>query len=218
MKFITEEVLRELFRKEPFTSYEIKADQRLTPGGRQFLLDRGVKVWEQDFSIKQDTKKVNAKEADCSIGKKIITSKLKSMEALFLDNAQKLLNIDICLAQSIIKLGKCFSDVSSFQASSYEKNCLKECNGINIQNFSNDLDDCFEITEFHIQLEKGREIIILHRLRCSLRELGLFILEYQTNSSENEYQDITKMVNQSINTLSQMVCSMVGGKKCQKEN
>lgn len=39
MKFITEDDLRDLYFKNPFTSYEIKDDTRLTPGARQFLID-----------------------------------------------------------------------------------------------------------------------------------------------------------------------------------
>lgn len=35
MKFVTEDDLRILFKREPFTSYHIPPDTRLTPGGRQ---------------------------------------------------------------------------------------------------------------------------------------------------------------------------------------
>ena len=40
MKFITEDDLRDIYRKDPFTSYEIQPGARLTPGARQFLQDR----------------------------------------------------------------------------------------------------------------------------------------------------------------------------------
>lgn len=218
MKFITEEDLRELFKKEPFTSYEIKAGQRLTPGGRQFLLDRGVKVREHTTNIKEASKADKPKEAVSSLKKKISDSKLKSMEAMFLASARELLSTDPFLAQSVIKLGKFFSDSKKLRENSSEKLCCKDCTGIKIDNFSDNLDDCFEITEFHIQLEIGREIIILHKLRCALRELGFFMLEHETDHSENGDVNITEVVNQSINTLSQMICSIMGGKKCQKES
>lgn len=222
MKFITEEDLRELFKKEPFTSYEIKAGQRLTPGGRQFLLDRGVKICEHTTNIKAEKKADNKadkpKETISSLKKKILDSKLKSMEAMFLASAREVLSTDPFLAQSVIKLSKTFSDSKRLKENSSEKLWCKDCTGIKIDNFSDNLDDCFEITEFHIQLEIGREIIILHKLRCALRELGFFMLEHETNHSENGDVNITEVVNQSINTLSQMICSIMGGKKCQKEN
>ena len=46
MKFITEDELRFLYRKEPFTTYEPEPGTRLTPGARQFLLDRGIDMYD----------------------------------------------------------------------------------------------------------------------------------------------------------------------------
>ena len=50
MKYITEDVLRDVYRREPFTSYELEEGARLTPGARQFLADRGINMFE-DGSI-----------------------------------------------------------------------------------------------------------------------------------------------------------------------
>ena len=44
MRFLTEEDLRLLYRNSPFAEYRIEPDTRLTPGGRQFLNDRGVRI------------------------------------------------------------------------------------------------------------------------------------------------------------------------------
>lgn len=41
MRFLTEEDLRLLYRNTPFAEYHIEPGTRLTPGGRQFLNDRG---------------------------------------------------------------------------------------------------------------------------------------------------------------------------------
>ena len=46
MKFITEEDLRDLYKKQPFTDYDLKEGERLTPGARQFLVDRGVDMYD----------------------------------------------------------------------------------------------------------------------------------------------------------------------------
>lgn len=40
MKFITEDELRYLYKKEPFTSYELEPGAKLTPGAREFLADK----------------------------------------------------------------------------------------------------------------------------------------------------------------------------------
>ncbi|AOY74599.1 hypothetical protein [Clostridium formicaceticum] len=224
MKFITEEDLRDLFRKEPFTTYAIKAGERLTPGGRQFLLDRGINMVEDDPSMKKGTEDIKepSKEIETKDHwkKKMFYWKMKSMEALFLMTAEELLSRDILLAQSVIHLGKQFSNIKNgLQTNAIETFGCKECIGIKSDNFFDDLDDCFEITEFHIQLEKGRAIILLHRLRCALRELEAFLLEaFENNDSENEfYKEMIGKVHQSINALSQMICSIFGGKRCQRE-
>ncbi|WFD11755.1 ethanolamine utilization protein [Tepidibacter hydrothermalis] len=226
MKFITEEDLRNLLKKEPFTIYKIKVGERLTPGARQFLLDRGIKIFDDGSYIKKGTENIEKESKAIEIRnnwkKKMFDCKMKSMEALFLITAEELLSRDVFLAQRVIDLGKQFSSIKKAldAKNTSETFCFKECTGIKADNFSDDLDDCFEITEFHIQLEKGREIVILHRLRCALRELEPFILElFENNDSENKIcKDIIGKVNQSINTLSQIICSIFGGKRCQRKN
>ncbi len=52
MKFITEEYLRDLYRKEPFNTYKLEQGQRLTPGAAEYLSDKGIKL--------SDDSKVNA--------------------------------------------------------------------------------------------------------------------------------------------------------------
>ena len=47
MKFITEADLRAIYKANPFTSYTLPAEARLTPGARQYLLDLGVDMYER---------------------------------------------------------------------------------------------------------------------------------------------------------------------------
>ena len=56
MRFITEEDLRQRFRRERFTEYEPEAGTRLTPGARQFLSDRGIRLTETDCRLLAETK------------------------------------------------------------------------------------------------------------------------------------------------------------------
>ncbi|WP_211660219.1 hypothetical protein [Peptoniphilus faecalis] len=62
MKFITEDDLRDLYFKSPFTSYEIKQGTRLTPGARQFLIDFKI-----DFNINNKIKKAYKKNCEDNI-------------------------------------------------------------------------------------------------------------------------------------------------------
>ena len=98
-------------------------------------------------------------------------------------------------------------------------NC-KGCTGMNSKNFFDDIDDCFDITEFYMQLSKSKEILELHELRCKLRELEILIIEeFDGSEVDNEIGDkLIKYVNWFINSLSQIICSVVGGKVCQRKS
>ncbi len=47
MKFITEEILRQFYDENPAFEYALESTERLTPGARQFLLDRGVNLYDK---------------------------------------------------------------------------------------------------------------------------------------------------------------------------
>lgn len=218
MKYITEEDLRDLYKKEPFTDYGLEPGARLTPGARQFLMDRGISM-VNNADVKLETPATEKKDA-CKDKK--LYSRMKSIDALFLVTEEELLSRDVYLAQSVIKLGKQFCNIKNTikNKAQVENLSCNECTGINKNNFSDDLDDCFEISEFHIQLEKGREIVVLHRLRCALNEIKPIILELYEGSDDEIglCEDIIGKVDQIVNSLSQLICSSFGGKKCQRLN
>ena len=228
MKFITEDELRYLYRKEPFTTYEPEPGTRLTPGARQFLLDRGVDMYDEQKSgpIIRDslTKEICCPSANPNHngGGDAAKQKTKfaSVEAMFLVTEETLLQSDVLMAQNLTRLSKQFSDIRHMvegKGSAMNLPC-KECSGINCENFSEDMEDCCEITDFHVQLEKGKEILALHRLRCVLREIEPVMLQaFEGNDAAiGPCMDAIGKVNQIINTISQMICAAVGGKECQR--
>lgn len=224
MKYITEEELRDLYRKEPFTNYHLESGVRLTPGARQFLLDKGMSDFESDLCSKGKSKNTNPpaekEKKDTCCNKKLLR-RMKSIEACFLLTEQELLSRDIYLAQSVVLLGKQFCGIRNALNGKgmVEDLPCSACTGINSNNFSEELDDCFEISEFHIQLEKGREIIMLHRLRCELHELVAMMQEQQEGREGETLQlkDFYSKLYQIINSLSQLICIAFGGKKCQRQ-
>ena len=84
--------------------------------------------------------------------------------------------------------------------------------GINEDNFSSELGPCFEMTSFHIQMAKGKEMLLLHRLRCELYEFLVVLMETHCTNKE-----IPVRVNQIINRLHQMICIAFGGDGCQRK-
>ena len=109
MKFITEEYLKDVYRKEPFNIYELNNDKRLTPGARQYLLDKGIKILD-DVSFKNNKSPlVKQTKALPEVNKRNLKKlylKLKVMEALFLAAGSEIIKENIILAQNIINLSK----------------------------------------------------------------------------------------------------------------
>jgi len=218
MKFITEADLRDMFKKQPFMDFELQPGERLTPGGRQFLLDRGINLYDDSFSVPGEKKaELSQKPAEKLQGKfhRKYCSRLKSLQALFLLTAEDLKKHDVCAAQKVTELYRHFSGFRSAAEGTCDIPDLgcTGCTGINEDNFSHCIGDCFEITEFHMQLEKGYQIILLARLKASLEEFDADLsdmLEMQLA------EQVSGKLNQIINTLSQMICSAVGGNECQR--
>ncbi|WP_346929012.1 cobalamin adenosyltransferase [Clostridium sp.] len=225
MKFITEEYLRDLYRKEPFNTYKLQQGQRLTPGAAQYLSDKRITMdndaSKKDKNVSQDNKTGTIKpEGNNNINLKKLCCKLKSMEAVFLVTGSEILREDIILAQNIINLGRKISNIRNVVEGkgTLESIYCKECTGMNSLNFITELDDCFEITEFHMQLEKSNAILKMHTLRCALRELQFEIIDTYKNDDDGLKNRIMENTNSIINSLSQLICSAVGGKQCQKKN
>lgn len=233
MKFITEEYLRDLFRKEPFDTYKLNEGQRLTPGARQYLSDKRIELQDDVFQVikkasKEDFEK-NKKDFQVEEAKvlplensravKKLCCRLQTVEAMFLVTSSEVLNLDIILAQNIMGLGRKISNIRYVVQgkAKLEGIPFKPCTGIDLTSCREELEDCFEINEFHLQLQKSKEILKLHSLRCGVRELLYDVEEAYKGKNEDLLNKILENVNSIINSLSQMVCITVGGVKCQRE-
>lgn len=204
MKFITEDDLRILFRKEPFASYDIPGGSRLTPGARQFLADRKIPISDDPMVAKRKNGKPGEKKEEApkkEICQERFQLKKKTLQAQFLEAGLALLDRDVLLAEQVFDLERKLSFVG--KEGREEKTAFKPCTGFHEENLHEPSEDCFEVTGFHAQSEKGKEIVLLHRLRCSTRELA----------AEAGNEDL----NPVINRLSQMICLEYGGKLCQKK-
>ncbi|WP_312370531.1 hypothetical protein [Lachnoclostridium sp.] len=211
MKFITEDDLRILFRREPFTFYDIPMGNRLTPGARQFLVDKKVPISNDPMVVKRKNEKLTEIKVEATkkedapkreICKEVFQLKKKTLQAQFLEAGLELLSRDVLLAQQVFDLERTLSFVGKVGRG--EETTCKTCTGFHEGNMQESFEDCFEITGFHAQSEKGKEIVLLHRLRCNVRELAA--------EAENEN------LNPIINRLSQMICLEYGGKLCQRKN
>lgn len=143
MKFVTEMDLRDSYGREPYAAYVIEKNTRLTPGARQFLVDRNINIIDQcatpikatnnssstgvkaAIASPQGASAVAAKTAATTeaAGKgpsvkkdwrlAKLRSKLVTIEGEFLRTEEELLGTDVMLAQKVVELGKQFRTIRS---------------------------------------------------------------------------------------------------------
>lgn len=239
MKFITEDDLRLKYRNEPFTIYDPEPGTRLTPGARQFLIDRRIEIPEDETrvqpvireSLKKEiccpkanpshnltSTKLNIMSGDWRIH--MIRAKMDTVHAMFLKTEQVLLECDVNAAQQLTELGKYYESLRRTVNGKGGNTdfAYEACDVLNEVDSLQDVEAGIEITEFHVQLENGRAILELNELRYALREIHPLVqMAVEGNSLENSLgTELVCCVNKIINSLSHMINVAIGGKACRK--
>ncbi len=224
MKFLTEADLRAQYRISAFSEYHPEPGTRLTPGARQFLNDRGVKIGGEENGRRR-TNGRGAEAGTDAVSEAAACSAehspaeyssaaysqlaLRSVRAMFLQAGADLMAENVLTAKELFELERALAvvEVAGENARENAGSAVKcaACEGIGPENAGELLEDCFEITGFHAQAERGREIVRLHGLRCALRQLEPVLPEAQRETTHRV-----------INRLSQMICGAFGGKICQR--
>lgn len=220
MKFITEMELRDLYKTEPFATYFLQPDTKITPGARQFLVDRRVTLVQAQCS---DGNKSNSDESDqtqvrenwCTLR---LRRRMDSIESLFLLIAAELLHSgDAVLSEEVMALGKCFRNVQNAEREQIAPDNLQfwGWSEEELKIRSDNMDKYVNISQFHAGLENGREIALLNYLRASLREVEPALLETYWIEEKQicSRQDLIDTVNLIINILCMMMWKSSGGQK-----
>lgn len=223
MKFITEMELRDLYKIDPFTTYDLEPDTKITPGARQFLVDRGVKVTQARCS---NEKNVNTNDFDqvqqrdnwCVLR---LRGKMEYIESLFLLVGAELLSCgDDVLAEEVMELGKSFRNVRVAEREQIAPSKIQFWGWAEeeIKNCSNNPEKYFDITDIHVRLDNGKVIALLNHLLASLREVKPAILEAYWHEEKQtcSREDIIDKVNLIINILCIMMWKCLGGRKWQR--
>ena len=217
MRFLTEEDLRLLYRNTPFAEYHIEPGTRLTPGGRQFLNDRGIRVCGERASARPVAVGNAQAAGNAQVAGPLLPAAptspasshellaLRRAQSIFLSTGAELLDYSVVTAGEVFELERLLASAAAGDFTR-EPEC-SACTGISAKNAGELLEDCFEITGFHAQLEAGKEIVRLHGLRCELRCL-------EAELSEGRKRAVRII----INRLSQMICRAIGGTVCQRKD
>lgn len=216
MKFITEMELRDLYKKESFATYVLQPDTKITPGARQFLVDRRVTLVQAQSS---DSKKPNGDAEDrikvrgnwCALR---LQARMESIESLFLLTAELLHSGDADLSEEVMALGKCFRNVRNAEREQIAPDNLQFSGwSEEIKKRSLKLGKNIDIGESHLGVRRGKEVALLNYLCASLREVEPAILEAYWNEEKQVClrQDLVDSVNLIINVLYMLMCKCLGG-------
>ena len=226
LKFITEQILREKYKNIPFDTFTVEDSERLTPGGRQYLLDKKIKIvlkkeLEKELNKKQLKKEVNIKEekiekaieneeekkqiAEIKINRKLLY-KLKSIEALFFSLVSENLEKNLVLAQQLLEISRVFRDFNR----SFEVGNPIEVNTV-VQLLEN---KGLEIHDIHIHNKNATEIFKLQSVLYEIYFLEEIIL------SEEEIKEKAQILIQNLRYIEGKILSIIvellGGEQCQK--
>ena len=213
MHFITENELRQKYRGQSFEGFEVPPDCKLTPGARQFLLDRGLRLYDKKSSKTDKTAEEDTKEQlkERGTGDKLckntkarkLRRKLKYLYSESLYSAAKLLETYPDIARKLAKI----SNELSILIRGFE--CISNFNFSVVDIKQQEIVECMSINEFHIQSKAAKQLLMLHRL------ISIFYIFYvEVDESEdiiNENKEILKKwVLQTINELSLIINTSFG--------
>jgi hypothetical protein len=232
MKFITEEEIRDLYHAGPFPVYKSSPAERLTPGARQWLMDRGLIDLGDDpreAGVTHGMAKRSAPHGSSTgaspessrgengCGSDRLGLLVETLKADYYRTGLLLEKHEVSVAKKVMSLA---GQLARARGGSDIKSELEfcECTGIKNGNFGDLLSDCFEITEYHAGRPRGEEIVALHLLRCKTRLLEQTVSEAEAPGMRCENKDaLIEGLHEIINTLSRMICAAFGSNVCQKE-
>lgn len=222
MIFITEMELRANYRQNPFTYFELAEGCRLTAEARQFLVDRCIEIQDTIAKSEPQKERVEATANDeenptLSAGIEKITLRLRTQRARVMVVGQCLLAEAPFLAEEVLSIASYLQEV---EGALREQQTLplapfKRCSAVCGDALQCDNGDCFPISNFHVQLPKGKQITLLHALRCEVREQLFNRVDYLEEGAVKDYKCALHRV---INFLNFLVCHSVGAKECQRQN
>ncbi len=225
MKFLTEIDVRKMYKDAPFEVYANAEGTRLTPGARQYLIDRGVKI--DDGIVKrtfpkfdtepkvEESKAENKVELKADVCEKldVRTKKvLAILSAEILVVASEMLDLDNDLAEELFTLENHIKDYIKTSTCVDVNSIYKPCN-VEFKkeeqeaNDVKDADECFVLDSEHFKSSKGKEVAKLNYLMCVLREK-----QPLDNKVAN---DLMKCITRNIG---QMICRTLRGNLCQKKS
>lgn len=209
MKYITEEELRDLFNVQAFETFTLTGGARLTPGGRQFLVDRKIPIIVQGEEKAKNTVSIPANEKNnCSahniVNDQRVNAHFALLEAIFFKQVMDLLERNENLANQIYDM-KC--SLESI-AGGNENGIVPEAWGeLSKEPLQYPPKECFPMRRDIMFAEHGKEAAALHLLQCELQK---FYFDNEDRLTAAQKKHLAYLMNR----LSQMIQSILGREHC----
>ncbi|AFM40578.1 hypothetical protein Desaci_1574 [Desulfosporosinus acidiphilus SJ4] len=221
MKFITEMELRERYKAEPFTTYFLEHQIKITPGARQFLVDRGVKLVQAQGRDDGGAKKSgneNSLQVRQSWLVQRLQGKMECLKALLLMVGSDLLkDSDAERAEEVLDLARYFQSLITAEREGTVPDDIKFWGWAEeeIKTCADNLGKFFEINDFHARLENGKTMTALNYIHASLCEMEPAILKvyWVEELGACSRQDLIDKVHLINNILCIMMWKCLGGQK-----
>ncbi len=214
MKFITENDLRTQYRQFAFTDYQLEKDTRLTPGARQFLVDRRVTIIseKEDLSLFKRGGAVQREERACGDNyfDVLLHIKIRMLENLILTGAHDFLQQNNRLVQDLVRLQNKVNALHSPRT-----DCEKKKEGGTKKGERSEVEPVFELNAFHLHLANSAEILTLHRILCAVEEFSCFLYQEKALAARCVLVRQTEEVRQDVLRL---LVLAEGGNNDEKQN
>ncbi len=213
MKFITENDLRTEYNQSAFTDYYVQKDSRLTPGARQFLIDRRIAIIQEgELSFSPGNRKKQRLQ-DSGNGDsccELLHIKIRTLENLILTTAHDFLAGNTCFVKNLLQLYDRVNALHSFGKSpAARKDCSK-----NEDKKSHSVAS-FELNAFHLHAKNSAEILSLHRLLCAVEEFACLLTQHNTPA-------VVTVLAQEVEEIRQRIVQLLaiadGGNNDKKRN
>lgn len=232
MIYITEQNLRDLYKKQAFESFTLTEGEKLTPGARQFLADRQIILVDPADVKPQKMAMIPVDEAEGVIlpdeeAEKILSAaaqtedvtapllneqeklngRFGALRALYLKQAAEIYGKDPILASEIFDMECSLCSIEN--GSDLHILVPGSCSGMSAEELKRPHRECFAMTRTLLLTEHGVQAAVLHYLRS---ETYRFYAENETLLGEKQRVRVAYL----INLFSQMIHKTVGGTLCQK--
>lgn len=203
MKFLTEAALKQWYKTSQEKHFVLEDDMRLTPGGRQFLNDKGIQIQKSNDLIEKNESTECLKENNGFSFDSPRHYKIQSIKAQLWRTGLSLIEGHVTVAKQLFE----FADALD------QEDAVLECSLCETLECLDDrelMKPCFNLSSFYVQLPCGKHLLSLNALLLDLQTFYLWL-------SQNDEAHVMLSVKKMLGYVHYTICKLLGGTECQRK-